>query len=228
MEWLESKQSLPCPGKVSGSSRDEDNIYLPAKNWQPHLENKWERQGSTGAHESSKIPKPHAIEKVIVGKEHIITNLLEVPMDKSYCPESIPAPWTYWLCQESVPYKQIFIGHFLNPSRSDILLQALHDGICVAIEEILGEIDTSQKLLVPIVIEGINFIISKCTLVCTNSNGQNSAEKGSLLYLSSFFEVATSVCTDECGMVIIWLSSIQYIACPQMQPIWRRLVTRIR
>jgi len=83
------------------------------------------------------------------------------------------------------------------------LLQALHDGICVTIEEILGEIDTSQKLLVPIVIEGINFIISKCTLVCTNSNGQNSAEKGSLLYLSSFFEVATSVCTDECGMVII-------------------------
>ena len=49
-------------------------------------------KGSTGANESSEIPKPHAIEKVIVGKEHIITNLLEVPMDKSYCPESIPAP----------------------------------------------------------------------------------------------------------------------------------------
>ena len=28
-------------------------------------------KGSTGANESSEIPKPHAIEKVIVGKEHI-------------------------------------------------------------------------------------------------------------------------------------------------------------
>jgi hypothetical protein len=45
--------------------------------------------------------------------------------------------------------------------------------------------------------------------------------------LSSTFECETSVCTEGCGTVMSWLSSMLYIACPQTAPICRRLVTKI-
>lgn len=76
------------------------------------------------------------------------TYLPKMAMNQSYSPNGVIAPWSDSLCQISVPDKYIIVGHFSFLIRDNVLLQTLHYRVGVTKEEILGQINTGQKLFV--------------------------------------------------------------------------------
>jgi len=76
------------------------------------------------------------------------TNLPKMAMNQSYSPYGVIASRSDSLCQISIPDKYILVWHPSFLIGRDILLQTLHYRVSITKEEILGQINTGQKLFV--------------------------------------------------------------------------------